>query len=166
MNDEKSKDIDYERLKFEREKEDYWRLRKQTDRRDQMYIHGVRALFLLNGGGSVALLAFLGQVWSQTNDVPEGIIDGMTYLVWGCAITGILHFIRYYTSLYWTKKSEIPIGTFKYVVRVGPYLAILSGVLAAVSLSFFVWGLSLVIDGAQSKFVGPNEVIQSSTECS
>ena len=54
MPNERSKKIDDPQLEFEIEKDLYWRKRTETKRRDEMYIHGVRALLLLNGGGAVA----------------------------------------------------------------------------------------------------------------
>ena len=150
MRNERSKKIDDPQLEFEIEKDLYWRKRTETKRRDEMYIHGVRALLLLNGGGAVALLAFLGQIWGNSLPLPPGIIHGMSYLVLGCGITGALHFLRYYTSLYWSKKVKL--WKCKFDVKIGKWLSVICGVLAAVSLGCFLWGLNLVIAGAMSHF--------------
>ncbi len=137
-------------LEFEKEKDKYWRNRTETKRRDEMYIHGVRALLLLNGGGAVALLAFLGQVWGNSKSLPPGIIHGMSYLVVGCGIAGVIHFLRYETSLHWKKTVKLWNG--KYNLRIGKCLSILSIALVVASILCFLWGLKLVIAGAISHF--------------
>jgi len=143
-------ELEKQRLDFEKEKESYWRARTETKRRDEMYIHGVRALIILNGGGAVALLAFLGQVWAKSEALPSGVIFGMSSLVAGCFFTGTLHFLRYYTSLHWSREIFLPLVRTK--IKIGKWLASASLLLAGVSLACFLVGMTFVISAAHQNF--------------
>ncbi|MCZ6591287.1 MAG: hypothetical protein O7B98_09140 [Alphaproteobacteria bacterium] len=72
---------------------------RQTERRDQMAFHGLRALLILNGGGAVALLAFLQAIWDKPTaaSLVPYILGGMIPLILGAAASGWVHFIRYQT---------------------------------------------------------------------
>ena len=55
-----------EDLAWEKEKRKKDRAWEHAIRRDGMAAHGLKAVLLLNGGGAVALLAFLQAIWSET----------------------------------------------------------------------------------------------------
>ena len=69
-------------------------------RRDGMAAQGLRAVLLLNGGGAVALLAFLQAIWTESEAVElvPWVIAGMVVLLVGAAAGGWVHFQRYETS--------------------------------------------------------------------
>jgi hypothetical protein len=124
------------RLEVWRAKES--RSRAGTNRRDDMFIHGVRGLLILNGGGAVALLAFLGNVWGDNRAAfAAGIIDGLVWLIWGCGIAGVVHFSRYFTALFYSTKA-------------GPFLSFVNAIFAFGSLGLFLCGMWVVICAAQA----------------
>jgi hypothetical protein len=55
-----------------------------------MAAHGLRAVFLLNGGGAVALLAFLQAIWTEPKAVvlAPWVVAGMVPLLLGAAASG------------------------------------------------------------------------------
>lgn len=73
---------------------------EHAKRRDEMAIHGLKALLLLNGGGTVALLAFLQAVWvvKDAAGLVPWVVAGMIPLLLGAAASGWVHFMRYKTS--------------------------------------------------------------------
>ena len=70
-------------------------------RRDSMADQGPKALLLLNGGGAVALLAFLQAIWAKhaMSALVAWIVAALVCLVLGAATAGAVHFLRYMTSM-------------------------------------------------------------------
>lgn len=81
----------------ERRKDRAW---EHAIRRDGMAAQGLRSLLLLNGGGAVALLAFLQAVWTEegAKELVPWVVSGMVPLLLGAAASGWAHFLRYETS--------------------------------------------------------------------
>ncbi len=58
----------------------------------------IKPLYLLNGGGAVALLAFIGRIW--TDDKPDsqiigGMADAISYFVVGLILATLTTFFAY-----------------------------------------------------------------------
>ncbi len=70
-----------------------------TDQRNDAMREGVKALVLMNGGGAVALLAFLQAIWSKEPALVKYVLWGLGCLVVGVALAALVHFFRYHTSL-------------------------------------------------------------------
>lgn len=70
-----------------------------TDQRNDAMREGVKALVLMNGGGAVALLAFLQALWSKEPVLVKYVLCALGFLVIGVALAGLVHFFRYHTSL-------------------------------------------------------------------
>ena len=81
-------------------------LKAGTPRRDEMSIHGIRGLLLLNGGGAVALLAFLQVAWDKNPALVPSIVSAMIPLVVGAACAVAVHFLRIQTSLHWKEHGK------------------------------------------------------------
>ncbi len=130
----------------EKRKEDHaW---EHAIRRDGMTAHGLRAVLLLNGGGAVALLAFLQAIWSETtaeNLVPW-VIVGMIPLLVGAAAGGWVHFQRYEASeIYQMKSREKARKATKHHKR-----------LTRVAFGLFILGMAIVVIGALLNQPKPN----------
>ena len=54
----------------------------------------VRTLHLLNGGGAVALLAFLGTTWTHQPELRQPILIALSILSAGEAIVGVSTYLR------------------------------------------------------------------------
>lgn len=70
-----------------------------TDQRNDAMREGVKVLFLMNGGGAVALLAFLQAIWSKEPALVTYVLCGLGSLVVGVALASLVHFFRYHASL-------------------------------------------------------------------
>jgi len=69
-----------------------------TDQRNDAMREGVKALVLMNGGGAVALLAFLQAIWEKDATLASWIIGGVACLVLGVGCAGLVHLFRVHTS--------------------------------------------------------------------
>ena len=56
--------------------------RDLTDQRNDAMREGVKALVLMNGGGAVALLAFLQAIWHKDHVLAFWIVFGLAFLWW------------------------------------------------------------------------------------
>ena len=63
---------------------------------------GVKGLFLANGGGAVALLAFLQAVWKDGPELlVQHVVVGVGLMAFGLALAAPVNFFRYHSSLAW-----------------------------------------------------------------
>ena len=62
--------------------------------RSEMMNQGVRGLFLINGGATVALLAFLQQIWNTNQELVAPILSSLEWLVYGVIVTATVNFAR------------------------------------------------------------------------
>ena len=114
--------------------------KEQTRRRDEMAIHGLRSLLLLNGGGAIALLAFLQAVWAEAaaKTLVPWVVAGMIPLLVGAAASGWIHFIRYETTeAYQTKGREV-----------GRKMTKQHKLVTKLAFAAFLFGMSIVVIGA------------------
>ena len=72
--------------------------RDLTDQRNDAMREGVKALVLMNGGGAVALLAFLQAIWHKDHVLAFWIVFGLAFLVVGVGSAGLVHLFRVHTS--------------------------------------------------------------------
>lgn len=116
-------------------------------RRDSMAEHGLKALLLLNGGGAVALLAFLQAVWvkEQMLALVPWIIWAILSLVLGAAMAGAVHFLRYMASMVYQRDGK---DEGRKVTKVHGWATVASFVL-------FLVGMSIVVAGALQNLPQP-----------
>jgi len=74
---------------------DYLKPQDFTQQRNEASREGIRGLLIINGGGAVALLAFLQAIWQQDKIFAEYIIIGISVLALGVVIAGAANFLRY-----------------------------------------------------------------------
>jgi hypothetical protein len=111
----------------------------QTERRDKMAADGLRSLLLLNGGGAVALLAFLQSIWTQADAkrLVPWVLAGMIPLLIGAALGGWIHFVRYDTTMAYQMKGGD-----------GPGMTQWHQFLTKVGFGAFLFGMAIIIVGA------------------
>lgn len=59
----------------------------------------VRGLFVLNGGASVALLAFLQEVWSTYPALADAVLNSLSVLLAGLVLASLTSALRYHASM-------------------------------------------------------------------
>ena len=109
-------------------------------RRDSMAEQGLKALLLLNGGGAVALLAFLQAIWIKhaMSALVAWIVAALVCLVLGAATAGAVHFFRYMASMTYQMEGA---GEGRKMTR-------LHGQATIISFVFFLLGMVIVVVGA------------------
>jgi hypothetical protein len=76
---------------------------EQLTARARIRIHdqAVRGLFLLNGGGAIALLGFLQAVWDKDRNLARFSVLGLLFLSIGLMLAGACGYFRHQASLTW-----------------------------------------------------------------
>ena len=73
-------------------------LRDRESRRSEIHNRAVQGLFVLNGGGAIAMLAALPQMWEKSAAVVPWIAAGLVGFALGLAFCGWINFLRYESS--------------------------------------------------------------------
>ena len=109
-------------------------------RRDSMAEQGLKAQLLLNGGGAVALLAFLQAIWIKEAMLAlvPWIVTAILSLVLGAADAGAVHFLRYMASMAYQKEGADE----------GRKMTPVHGLATIFSFVFFLVGMGIVVFGA------------------
>ena len=71
-----------------------------TEQRNQAIAELVKAMLIINGGGGVALLAFLQSPWVQNKMLVKPVACAVAVLAFGSAFAAACHLLRYYASWY------------------------------------------------------------------
>lgn len=116
--------------------------------RAALLTEGFKGLLLVNGGGAVALLAFLQAIWSKDRDLANAVLVGIGCMSSGLAIALLIPFFRYHHSHLAQKKergqnySEQKRKCFFWAYVSCQYLAVLCFVLGAAYLVIVGWQTS------------------------
>jgi len=74
------------------------------EQRNEAITELVKALLIINGGGAVALLAFLQSAWVQDKALVAPVAYAVSALAFGSLFAAACHLLRYYAS--WYHQSE------------------------------------------------------------
>tara|TARA_B100001964_G_scaffold239766_1_gene308042 strand:- start:192 stop:596 length:405 start_codon:yes stop_codon:yes gene_type:complete len=99
----------------------------------------VKSLLAINGGGAVALLAFLQKIWKDNPGLSEYVLISLGLLCFGLVVGVASNFLRVTTSLEYDKQSDC-----KKIWRNISYAA------QVLSLLFFFIAMAFLIIGAWS----------------
>ncbi|MBI3355996.1 MAG: hypothetical protein HY038_04360 [Nitrospirae bacterium] len=69
-----------------------------TEQRNDALREGVKGLFLINGGGAVAMLAFLQAIWKDQPQLAKPVIECISIFAFGLFLAGLVQFFRYHAS--------------------------------------------------------------------
>jgi len=79
--------------------------RGSLEQRTEIASQGMRGLFLINGGGAVALLAFLQSAWTNTPALVPYVASGIVALMLGLVLAAAVSFVRIATSLHYQNEN-------------------------------------------------------------
>lgn len=110
-----------------------------TQSRSQILNEGSKGLTLINGGGAVALTAFLQAVWTEptATEMRQWILAGIACLILGTAFSAIIFFSRYLGSF--NKNTHNPLKNPWWWIQVG---------LTLFGLVCFLAGMSIAVIGS------------------
>ena len=95
----------------------------------------VKALLIINGGGAVALLAFLQSAWVQEKALVVPVAYAVSVLAFGSLLAAACHLLRYHASWYHQSGNTARSARFRRF-----YL-----VIAWASLFAFAGGVAVVV---------------------
>ncbi|MCE3241945.1 MAG: hypothetical protein K0Q83_2452 [Deltaproteobacteria bacterium] len=75
------------------------------EQRTEIASQGMRGLFLINGGGAVALLAFLQSAWTNTPALVPYVASGIVALMLGLVFAAAVPFVRIAASLHYQTEN-------------------------------------------------------------
>lgn len=78
----------------------------QMQARLQVVTEGVRGLFIINGGGAVALLAFLQAIWSDNPSMARVVLGGLGLMAFGLVFAAVVNYFRYHSSFEFQSGNE------------------------------------------------------------
>ncbi len=109
-----------------------------TEQRNDAFREGVKGLFMMNGGGAVAMLAFLQAIWKENPQLAKYVVWCIAFLATGVFMAGLVQFFRYHASFNFQGGRHRASKVYRFL-----YLTTAYGSLAA-----FVVGVSVVVSGA------------------
>ena len=107
------------------------------EQRTEIASQGMRGLFLINGGGAVALLAFLQSAWTTNPVLIPYVASGITSLTFGLVFAATVPFVRIATSLYYESGNNNRARCYSFWHRLLEKLSILA----------FMLGILVVVIG-------------------
>ena len=108
------------------------------DARAEITNQGVRGLITINGGGAVALLAFLQAIWNKAPGLAKYVVIGIGVFSFGVFIAGFINFFRYHTSFAFQSGNTKKYNLFRYAAFFLQYA----------SLICFATAMAIVVVGA------------------
>ena len=109
--------------------------------RAEITTQGVKGLFLINGGGSVALLAFLQAVWEKQPQLAKFVVIGIGIMCLGLLLAGLINFFRYHTSFNFQGGNTRRYKLFRFLSISFQYLSLASFACASGVVVFGAWSL-------------------------
>ena len=120
------------------------------DARMEITGQAVRGLFLINGGGAVALLAFLQGIWKPIPELIPSVLWALTWLTAGLASAAPVNFVRTESSLaHQEDRMSAKAKWLRWGHRVLFGVSIICFVVAMATISVGAW-LSVSGDGGGS----------------
>jgi predicted component of type VI protein secretion system len=107
-----------------------------TDQRNDALREGVKGLFLMNGGGAVAMLAFLQAIWEDNPQLAKYVVASIALLAAGVFLAGLVQFFRYNASFSFQGDKHCAFKVYRFLYLTAAYcslVAFLVGVLIMVS---------------------------------
>ena len=109
-----------------------------TDQRNDALREGVKGLFLMNGGGAVAMLAFLQAIWKDNPQLAKYVIASIALLAAGVFLAGIVQFFRYNASFSFQGGKHFAFRVYRFLYLAAAYC----------SLAAFLVGVLIMVSGA------------------
>jgi hypothetical protein len=73
----------------------------RTKQRNEAAAELVKALLIINGGGAVALLAFLQAIWVPSRALAKPTVIGIAFLAFGALLAAAFHLFRHQASMHY-----------------------------------------------------------------
>jgi archaellum biogenesis protein FlaJ (TadC family) len=111
----------------------------RTKQRDQTAGELVRALLIINGGGAVALLAFLQAIWSSDKAVAKSVVIALVVFAIGAALAAAFHLFRHQASWYQQSDEHAQWEKFRRFYLLSASLSLVAFVVGVAVVATGVW---------------------------
>src|SRR2546421_4795475 len=109
--------------------------------RSEISNEGVKGLFLMNGGGAVALLAFLQAIWKDQPFLAKFVLIGIAVMAGGLFFAGFINFFRYHASLNFQGGNTKTYHLFRCLSLSFQYISLLAFAAAIIIVVWGAWSL-------------------------
>lgn len=109
-----------------------------TEQRNDALREGVKGLFVINGGGAIAMLAFLQAIWEKNPNLAKYVIGCLVLFSIGVFLAGLVQFFRYHASFSFQGGRNGAVKVYRILYLTTAYC----------SLVAFLVGVSVVASGA------------------
>lgn len=109
--------------------------------RAEITTEGVKGLFLMNGGGSVALLAFLQAIWEKQPQLAKFVLAGIAIMCLGLVLAGFINFFRYHASFNFQAGNTRRYRLFRFLLLSFQYGSLAAFAAATMVLVWGAWSL-------------------------
>src|SRR5512139_2590306 len=96
-----------------------------TDQRNDALREGVKGLFIMNGGGAVALLAFLQAIWNDSNHLANYVVASIAIHAVGVSLAGVVQFFRYHASFNFQARKVTAFHVFRSLYLTASYVSLI-----------------------------------------
>lgn len=106
-----------------------------TAQRNEAMREGVKGLFLMNGGGATAMLAFLRAIWTTEPQLARWVVGCIAFFAVGLVLAGLVQFFRHHASFAVEEDRRGAFEVYRFLYRAAAYaslVAFLVGVLVLV----------------------------------
>jgi hypothetical protein len=100
----------------------------------------VKALLIINGGGAVALLAFLQAVWSTAPTLAKPTVLGIVFLSAGALSAAAFHFFRHQASWFHQSDEKSQWAKFRRLYLACASVSLLAFLVGMCIVSLGIWG--------------------------
>jgi archaellum biogenesis protein FlaJ (TadC family) len=90
----------------------------------------VKALLIINGGGAVALLAFLQAIWAQNRELAKPTIIALIFFAVGAVTAAAFHLFRHQASWHHQDKNEKKWAKFRRLYLVSASISLIAFIVA------------------------------------
>jgi len=109
--------------------------------RAEVTTEGVKGLFMMNGGGAVALLAFLQAVWEKQPQLAKFALAGIAAMSLGLVLAGLINFFRYHASFNFQAGNKLRYKVFRFLSISFQYGSLVAFAFACAILVWGAWGV-------------------------
>lgn len=110
-----------------------------TEQRNEAARELVRALLIINGGGAVALLAFLQAIWPYEKGFAKPIIIAVVVLAIGAVSGAAFHLFRHQASWHHQQGDKKLSAKFRGFYLVSASVSLLAFLLAIAIIAVCIW---------------------------
>ena len=110
-----------------------------TEQRNDTLREGVKGLFLINGGGATAMLAFLQATWTTKPQIAKYVVGCIALLAIGLFLAGLVQFFRYNASFAFQGSRSRAFEIYRFLYLAAAYSSLVAFLIGMAIVVFGIW---------------------------